>query len=202
MDALKTTLAGAVLVLAACSSTTVVTQTPVSTAPAPTAGPTTAASSAPASSATTSAARTSSTPATGSPSGGKSSATVDPAPYTMDGGAGRGVYWVSPTGNLHCGIGAKGMAGCQSSWPQPNPSLPECSDPSSKAPMATLENGDVKLQCTSQAIFVTERKVELPYGSAVTANGITCTSTQAGMACTNDSGRGFVFSKDSILKLG
>ncbi|MEY3532183.1 MAG: hypothetical protein RI979_207 [Pseudomonadota bacterium] len=105
----------------------------------------------------------------------------------------------SPSGNIHCGLtvsadytGARcdifqitaqsftsAPADCEFDWGNS---------------FAVDATGGGYLACVSDTV-ADDAGLELGYGQEVSLGGITCSSAQSGMTCTNDSGHGFTVSK-------
>lgn len=109
------------------------------------------------------------------------------------------IVFQSPTGNIQCGlyVGADGAdvrcdlrqmtgqtyfhrpAGCEFDW---------------GSSFAVDSTGKGYLACVSDAVG-DENGLVLDYGEQLSLGGITCTSEQSGMTCTNDGGHGFTVAK-------
>ena len=105
----------------------------------------------------------------------------------------------SPSGNIHCGLYvsadytgvrcdiyemttqsyASAPADCEFDWGNS---------------FAVDVTGEGYLACVSDAV-ADESGLEVGYGQEVSLGGITCSSAQSGMTCTNDAGHGFTVSK-------
>lgn len=170
--------ASVIIALAACSPSD-------TSAPAPTVTVTATASATPepaTTSATPSATTTqaSTTATTTRPSADAPSAApkaVDPTAYIVADGQ---YAFASPSGNLLCGLGRQ--VGCMS--PKTVANLPECDDPGvTNGPMVLLNRGGAQPMCTTQGVFVYPDTKTLPYGSTITAAGVTCSSQPDGVRC-------------------
>ncbi len=133
---------------------------------------------------------------------------VDPALFAMDGW--NGVNFVSPSGNLQCGIlwyakpgvvDSWGCAALEHSWAFPSASPDDfCYDSQvdcgngiqardGGAPQP-MQRGGVEFGSEMGGARV------LAYGESVTFGGITCASTEVGTQCVNEKdGHGFLISK-------
>lgn len=124
---------------------------------------------------------------------------VDPADYHD---AGLGAYFFTASEErLRCGLFTEGdtkLSGCQATAVVP--SLPECDNPDSNAPIVTLgETGPAFPECTTQGIFVVDDARELPVDRSITVDRITCSRDTAGISCHNEeTGYGFRASLDEF----
>ncbi|WP_242676646.1 hypothetical protein [Rhodococcus sp. ABRD24] len=114
-------------------------------------------------------------------------------------------YFTSPTAKFECGLFlgvgvSPAAAGCHGALPPNAPKVPGPGVPESMVAPNTIE-----VLAGSPAQFVSSGDprfhrfdgpaVVLPYGTVLTAGGISCTTdTQKGISCQDDSGHGFTVS--------
>ncbi|TKV58754.1 hypothetical protein FDO65_14665 [Nakamurella flava] len=116
--------------------------------------------------------------------------------------AGGGLYFGSPSGNIHCTITASGdgYALCsidQKNWTGP-PKPASCEwnwlDNHVAIGAAGAESG----QCLG-GVEVPPVATVLPYGQSLTDGAITCSSAQTGVTCRHDgTGHGFTLRRDAL----
>ena len=132
-------------------------------------------------------------------------ANVDPHLFYNFGGQGYAYYFQSPSGNVRCGIGFPNPytpEGCQAVESVPSPAGTRCgNDGGRTAYLSELTRGAVRIRCTSTSVYVGSDKSRelggsvLRYGQTISASGVTCTSTTAGISCYQGE-HGFTLARD------
>lgn len=177
------------------------TETPTETATEPTEDPTTTEPAEPTDDATPTTSPEPTDTATAEPTdtAAPTFEPVDPGDFHDEG---LGAYFFTAFAEqLRCGLFTEGetrLSGCQATVVVP--SLPECDDPDSNAPIVTLgETGPAFPECTTQGIFVVEETPELQVGQSITIDTITCSRDEDAVACHDDeSGYGFLASPEEF----
>ncbi|TWS21163.1 hypothetical protein FK529_00655 [Tsukamurella asaccharolytica] len=147
-------------------------------------------------------------PAAGPADGDPPSTTVAAEDYRLrEGGLGGDVYFVSPTGNIHCRLGdwTVAAAGCQAKGaPVPPGGEKECAG-NEIYPASSLSRGYLLYPdrarpiCFNQGYLGAPNAKKLPYNSSVAANGYTCTSRVEGVTCLTAAGaHGFFMSTQAL----
>lgn len=129
---------------------------------------------------------------------------VDSAAF-LQGSDSEQLMFVSPSGNLYCGIigGEQKLAGCQSVQVVDN--LPDCDDPAGgHGPMITFDfNAPAEAGCAHEGVFIGLEPEVLEYGQAVGYQGATCMSEESGVTCIDDAtGQGFTAAREGFLPVG
>ena len=93
----------------------------------------------------------------------------------------------SPSGNIHCGLTVS------ADYTGARCDIFQITAQSFTSPPADCEF-EGYLACVSDTV-ADDAGLEVGYGQEVSLGGITCSSAQSGMTCTNDSGHGFTVSK-------
>ena len=104
----------------------------------------------------------------------------------------------SPTGNIQCGLyrgdhGASVRCDLMELTPSYTRQPADCEFDWGSS-FAVDDWGDGYVACVSDAVGAAANAV-LPYGEAVSQDGISCVSAKTGMTCTNSEGHGFSLSK-------
>ncbi len=113
------------------------------------------------------------------------------------------ISFQSPTGNIHCAIyswdydddGPNVEARCDLLELTPSyRKRPASCEFDWGSAFAVSARGKGQVACVSDTV-VDRRNSVLPYGDAVSLDGISCVSAKTGMTCTNAAGHGFSVSK-------
>lgn len=114
-----------------------------------------------------------------------------------------GVYFTSPSGNIHCAVrpgGDGGSAICsidQRDW-APTPKPASCPANWADNHVAVDQAGAVSGQCLG-GVEVPPVAAVLPYGRTVTANGVSCSSAETGITCRYEAtGHGFTLRRAAL----
>jgi hypothetical protein len=106
------------------------------------------------------------------------------------------VFFQTPSGNIHCAI-------FDGTWPVARCDLRDFTASFARPADCDLDwghafevhaDGPAQPVCAGDTVAVPDAPV-LGYGTSTTYGGITCTSAQTGLTCTNAEGRGFRLSK-------
>ncbi|OZC57953.1 hypothetical protein CH276_23555 [Rhodococcus sp. 06-470-2] len=121
---------------------------------------------------------------------------VDPATFRTGGGQ---YNFVSPTGNIHCGIwdadGPEGRVGCQAVDGRNPFEGPQCSNAENDKVAVRVTGAGPENLCTTQGIYVNANAPVLEFGQVLSAEGVVCESGPDDIvACTAPAG-GFTFSR-------
>lgn len=112
-----------------------------------------------------------------------------------------GYFFISPSGNLSCGVWDwdPALAGCQS-WSLVE-NLPECDDPlgASSPAIEFFEGQPADAYCSAEGMFWAEAPV-LEYGQQLRVAGVTCTSRATGVTCLDENtGSGFTAARAGFV---
>ncbi len=137
-------------------------------------------------------------------------ANVNPHHFYNFGGQGYAYYFQSPSGNIKCGIGFPNPytpEGCQAAASVQSPTGARCGNDGGRTGyISELVRGVVRSHCSSTSVYVgSDRAVDQPigyvggwvlqYGQTISASGVTCTSTTAGITCYQGE-HGFTLARD------
>lgn len=123
-------------------------------------------------------------------------------PVTVPANGAGGLYFSSPSGNIHCTIAPSGdgYAICsidQKNWagaPQPG----SCRDNWLDNHVAVTASGVQSGQCLS-GVAVPPVATVLPYGRTLGDGAVTCSSAETGVTCRHDgTGHGFTVRRDTL----
>ncbi|OZC94911.1 hypothetical protein CH275_28615 [Rhodococcus sp. 06-235-1A] len=122
---------------------------------------------------------------------------VDPATFRTESGQ---YNFVSPTGNIHCGIwdadGPEGRVGCQAVDGRNPFEGPQCSNAENDKVAVRVTAAGPENLCTTQGIYVNANAPVLEFGQVLSSGGVVCESGPDDIvACTAPTG-GFTFSRD------
>ncbi|MCZ4516993.1 hypothetical protein O4220_00600 [Rhodococcus ruber] len=121
---------------------------------------------------------------------------VDPATFRTESGR---YNFVSPTGNIHCGIwdadGPEGRVGCQAVDGRNPFEGPQCSNAENDKVAVRVTAAGPENLCTTQGIYVNVNAPVLELGQVLAAEGVVCKSGPDDIiGCTAPAG-GFTFSR-------
>ena len=136
---------------------------------------------------------------------------IDPAPFQGNGGVGDagmgpgGYYFVSPSGNFVCGMGAS-VVGCQATMTSVGTQV--CGPSAANVPVVSIVNGGpATTGCTELSDYYAEPHASgadtfygmpvLPYGKGISVHGALCESSPDGISCTTQDA-GFTISSQGI----
>lgn len=127
---------------------------------------------------------------------------VDPVDFRGPDGY-DGYFFISPSGNLSCGVWdwEPALAGCQS-WSLVE-NLPECDDPlgGSSPAIVFFQGQPADAYCSTQGMFWADAPV-LEYGQQLSVAGVTCTSRATGVTCVDENtGSGFTAARAGFVPL-
>lgn len=112
-----------------------------------------------------------------------------------------GYFFVSPSGNLACGILHSGVTGCQAWSLVAN--LPECDNPlGNSSPAIEFARGQRATGfCLTDGAFVGSSRT-LEYDTQIRASGFTCVSQTTGVTCIDDlTGLGFIAARAGFIPI-
>lgn len=114
--------------------------------------------------------------------------TVNAEDYKRSGG----YYFHTELDGMKCGmIGS--MVGCQYFGKDGVKDLPQCDSPETNAPMALIEGGQAKLECSNQGFFVQDNTKILKSGQTIKFPQAICTALPESVTCSTPDGKSFTF---------
>ncbi|MDZ7912605.1 MAG: DUF6636 domain-containing protein [Rhodococcus sp. (in: high G+C Gram-positive bacteria)] len=114
-------------------------------------------------------------------------------------------FFTSPSGNIFCGFNSGNApgtkVGCQVRYSVPGNTGRVCGNVANNTYGVQMDDGGrVEQICTNQGIFLpsdlTRDVPVLEYGQTIGVTGTLCRSTEAGVACYDGGGTGFMISRD------